>query len=156
MTTGADTVGEPEAWRWRNVPVPEQHTVGLAVSGLCHRKWPRRLGGHVAVRAGGVVLLAAGAALVAWATRSAGAHDLAEPERLVTDGAYAHSRHPMYVAWTVAYVGVAGLADSDWPLILLPGVATAVHRRVRREEARLTRRFGVAYQEYASRVRRYL
>lgn len=62
----------------------------------------------------------------------------------------------MYVGWTAIYVGMADLANSVWPLLLLPGVAAAVHREVRREEDRLTVRFGADFEAYRARVRQYL
>lgn len=143
-------------WRWRNLPVPEQHVTGLALSLILHRLWPRRLGRSATTRTGSVALLSTGAALAVWATVSAGGDDLEQPERLVASGPYAHSRNPMYVGWTIAYVGVARLANSPWPLLLLPGVAAAVHREVRREEDRLAVRFGAEFEAYRARVRRYL
>jgi protein-S-isoprenylcysteine O-methyltransferase Ste14 len=143
-------------WRWRNVPVPEPHLAGLVLSVLLHRIRPRRFGGGVTVRAGGSVLLTAGAAMAAWAVTAAGPTDIEEPDRLLTEGAYAHSRNPMYVGWTLAYLGASALGDSAWPLILLPGVGAAVHREVLGEEVRLAARFGADFVRYAGRVRRYV
>ncbi len=151
-----DGVKQERMWRWRNVPVPEPHVAGLVVSLLFHRVRPRSLGGSGVVRAGGAALLIAGSAVVAWATASAGPQDLEQPDRLLTEGAYAHSRNPMYVGWTLAYVGVGALGDSVWPLLLLPGVAFAIGRAVRHEEERLAARFGADFESYADRVRRYL
>ncbi len=146
----------PQAWRWHNVPVPEPHTTGLLASLLLHTFWPRQLALRSASRAGGAMLLTAGAAVAAWATAATGTSDLEPPERLVIDGPYVYSRNPMYVGWTLAYVGVAGLVSSPWPLVLLPGVVVAMHRQVRREERRLADRFGPEYELYANRVRRYV
>jgi protein-S-isoprenylcysteine O-methyltransferase Ste14 len=149
-------VGERWVWRWKNVPVPEPHVAGLAVCLLLHRARPRSLGAGAATRAGGAVLLMVGTGVVAWATVSAGQNDLEQPDRLVTEGAYRHSRNPMYVGWTLAYLGVGALGGSAWPVILLPGVAVAMDRHVRHEEARLAARFGNDFCRYAGRVRRYL
>lgn len=94
--------------------------------------------------------------MVSWAMTSAGPNDLEQPDRLITEGAYAHSRNPMYVGWTLGYLGVGALGDSVWQLILLPGVAAAIAREVRHEEVRLAARFGADYESYTDRVRRYL
>jgi protein-S-isoprenylcysteine O-methyltransferase Ste14 len=152
----ADDVGGGRAWRWRNLPVPEPHLAGLVVWLILHRVRPRRLGGSTAVRAGGSALVVAGAAMVTWATASAGTNDLDAPDRLITEGAYAHSRNPMYVGWTLAYLGAGALADSAWPVILSPGIAAAMDREVRHEMVRLTARFGADFESYAERVPRYL
>jgi protein-S-isoprenylcysteine O-methyltransferase Ste14 len=149
-------MNQQATWRWRNLPVPEQHVGGLALSLLLHKMSPRRIGRALPLRIGGGVLFSAGVALAVWATIAAAADDLEHPESLVTSGPYAHSRNPMYVGWTLGYVGVAGLANSAWPLVGLPGVAAAMHREVRREEDRLRTRFGPDFEAYRSRVRRYL
>jgi protein-S-isoprenylcysteine O-methyltransferase Ste14 len=53
--------------------------------------------------------------------RAAGV-DLERPNQLVDSGPYAFSRNPMYLAWTLGYVGVALVAGTAWPLLLLPVV----------------------------------
>jgi protein-S-isoprenylcysteine O-methyltransferase Ste14 len=60
------------------------------------------------------------------------------------------------VAWALGYVGVALVADTAWPLLLLPVVLAATDVVVRREERSLERRFGAAYWSYRASVRRYL
>ena len=47
--------------------------------------------------------------LGAWAVRAAAGVDLERPNQLVDSGPYAHSRNPMYLAWTLGYVGIARL-----------------------------------------------
>jgi protein-S-isoprenylcysteine O-methyltransferase Ste14 len=75
---------------------------------------------------------------------------------LVDSGPYAFSRNPMYLAWTVGYVGVALVAGTAWPLMLLPVVLAVTQVVVMREERFLERRFGDAYRSYKTSVRRYL
>jgi protein-S-isoprenylcysteine O-methyltransferase Ste14 len=62
----------------------------------------------------------------------------------------------MYVAWTLGYLGVALVAGTAWPLLLLPVVLVVTQIVVLREERSLERRFGVAYRNYKTSVRRYL
>jgi protein-S-isoprenylcysteine O-methyltransferase Ste14 len=62
----------------------------------------------------------------------------------------------MYLAWTAGYVGVALVAGTAWPLLLLPVVLGATHLVVVREERSLERRLGTAYRSYEASVRRYL
>jgi protein-S-isoprenylcysteine O-methyltransferase Ste14 len=97
-----------------------------------------------------------GLLLVAWAVRTAADVDLERPNQLVRGGPYAFSRNPMYVAWTLAYVGIALVADAAWPLLLLPVVLAVTHIVIVREERSLERRFGAAYRSYKRSVRRYL
>ena len=62
----------------------------------------------------------------------------------------------MYLAWTAGYVGVALVAGTAWPLLLLPFVLAATHLAVLAEERSLERRFGATYRRYRASVRRYL
>lgn len=94
-------MNERSRWRGRNVPIPETHTAGLAASLLLHSVWPRRLGHRAAGRAVGTTRLTAGTALAVWAMASVGPTDLEALDRLITAGAYARSRHPMHVGWTL-------------------------------------------------------
>jgi protein-S-isoprenylcysteine O-methyltransferase Ste14 len=110
----------------------------------------------------GLVLVVAGLSLSAWgivtfrrARTSILPHHAAS--RLVEAGPYRLTRNPMYTGMTIAYLGGAGIADSLWPLILLPGALFALMRLVvTREEAYLSDAFGAAYTEYRARVRRFL
>lgn len=148
---------ETTAWRWGNVPLPEPHLAGLGVGLLLHAivswrlPWPAWIG-HV----GGWPLIIAGLWLAGWAVRVAANVDLERPNRIVLRGPYAFSRNPMYVAWTLAYVGIALVANTAWSLVLLPVVLALTQVVVVREERALAGRFGAAYQGYKTSVRRYL
>jgi protein-S-isoprenylcysteine O-methyltransferase Ste14 len=77
--------------------------------------------------------------------------------RLVTDGPFRFSRNPSYLALAAYYVGIAGLVNTRWPLLLLPAVLVVVQRGViEREEQYLERRFGEEYRRYRACVRRWL
>lgn len=76
---------------------------------------------------------------------------------LVTDGPYRLTRNPMYLGFTLVYLGLTAWANSVWPLVLLPAVLPVMHHGVvRREERYLERRFGEEYRAYCRRVRRWL
>lgn len=80
-----------------------------------------------------------------------------KPSRLVTSGPYRTSRNPMYVGLTLGYVGLAIVVGSVWAVLLLPiALVVMVMGVIRREEAYLARRFGLQYEEYRARVRRWL
>jgi protein-S-isoprenylcysteine O-methyltransferase Ste14 len=81
-----------------------------------------------------------------------------QPARqLVTWGPYAFTRNPMYLGLTLAYLGAAGVLNSAWPLVLLPGVLLLVYWLViRREERYLSGEFGDQYDAYRRRVRRWI
>lgn len=75
----------------------------------------------------------------------------------VTSGPYRFSRNPMYVGLTAAYTGLSVMANTLWPIVLLPLALAALHGIViRREERYLAAHFGSEYTEYRRRVRRWL
>jgi protein-S-isoprenylcysteine O-methyltransferase Ste14 len=150
-------VGGRAGWRWGNVPLPEAHVVGLGAGLLLEAVARRRLGWPAWVgHAVGWPLVAAGLGLAAWAVLAAGAVDMERPEELVRGGPYARSRNPMYLAWTLVYVGIAFALGAVWPLLLLPVVLVRVHLDVVKEERALAERFGAGYAGYRASVRRYL
>jgi len=143
--------------RWlRNIPLPQPHLialgVGIGVGALIG--WALPLPPWL--RLVGVVMVAAGLVLITWATEASTRTHLANPDRLVTTGPYAMSRNPMYVGWTLAYVGITSTLASAWLALLLPAVLVTTHLMVRHEESRLRARFGSAYTVYAAGVRRYV
>jgi protein-S-isoprenylcysteine O-methyltransferase Ste14 len=145
------------AWRWGNIPIPQAHLAGLGTGILLQVVTPWRLPWPAWIGHGcGWPLLLAGLWLGAWAVRAAAGVDLERPNQLIDNGPYALSRNPMYVAWTVGYVGVALVAGTAWPLLLLPVVLVVNQVVVLREERSLERSFGAAYRNYKALVRRYL
>jgi protein-S-isoprenylcysteine O-methyltransferase Ste14 len=112
--------------------------------------------------AGGVPLMLAGFAWMAWAwwclrrarTPIAPA---ARPQMLVDHGPYRFGRNPMYLGMVVMMVGF-GVA-SGVPLMALAALAFAavvasVH--IPHEQAQLQRAFGGWYSDYAASVRRWI
>jgi protein-S-isoprenylcysteine O-methyltransferase Ste14 len=76
---------------------------------------------------------------------------------LVNEGPFTLTRNPMYLGFTVLYIGITFVANAFWPLVFLPeAIALTYLFAIRLEEAYLTREFGDAYREYCSRVRRWV
>ena len=81
----------------------------------------------------------------------------ARAETLVTTGIYAHTRNPMYVGMTVAFLGLGLALRSEW-LLLLALLMPLILRTlaIGPEERHLEARFGEAWRAYAAGVRRWL
>jgi protein-S-isoprenylcysteine O-methyltransferase Ste14 len=146
------------SFRWSNIPIPEGHLIPLVV-GVALDSWiPFKIVEllwlkHVL----GWPLLVLGSLLAAWAVMTFKAMDFSQPTRIIVSGPYHFSRNPMYLAWTMLYLGMAMLVNTWWLLILLPVVIAFTHYIVvYQEEPKLKQRFGEAYREYSGRVRRYL
>ena len=102
-------------------------------------------------------LLFLGSLLAAWAAISFKAMDFSQPTGIIDSGPYQFSRNPMYVAWTMLYLGTAMLVNTWWLLIFLPAVIAFTHYIVvHQEEPKLEQKFGEEYGKYRRRVRRYL
>ncbi len=79
------------------------------------------------------------------------------PTTLVTCGPYHFTRNPMYVGLAIAYLGEAGILKQVSPVAVLPLVIAYLNWIVIPiEEARLQEVFGEKYQQYRSRVGRWL
>jgi protein-S-isoprenylcysteine O-methyltransferase Ste14 len=142
--------------RRSNVPLPEAHLAALAAGLGLDWLVPLRLPLGRRRRMLTTPLVAVGVALAAWAVASAGSVDVERDEDLVTGGAYAVTRNPMYLGWSLAVLGVAVARRSAW---LVVGWAVAVRqldREIRTEEQRLQERFGDRAAVYRKRVPRYL
>lgn len=76
---------------------------------------------------------------------------------LVTTGVHGRTRNPIYLGMFLVYVGIGIAARSPSILVLTLPLAIAIrYGVVAREEAYLERRFGDAYRDYRSRVRRWV
>jgi protein-S-isoprenylcysteine O-methyltransferase Ste14 len=116
-------------------------------------------GPPLALQAAGLVLIAAGAAVLLSAFARFVVDGLgtpapvAPPEHLVVSGLYRHVRNPMYVAVAATIVGQAALLGRPelllYALAFMAMVAAFVYGY---EQPVLSERFGAAYERYRSNV----
>jgi protein-S-isoprenylcysteine O-methyltransferase Ste14 len=80
-----------------------------------------------------------------------------DSSRIVSEDLYGISRHPMYLGFILLLAGVAILAGTLFPLLVL-GVMFWLFmvRFVLPEERHMEQQFGAEYREYKSRVRMWL
>ena len=109
----------------------------------------------------GVFFCLIGLALMLWSVVSFGRSfrvgiDMEHPDRLITNGAFAFSRNPIYTAFAFILLGQF-LVFPNWILLLYIGAGFWLfHRQVLREETYLKGHYGDEYAQYCHRVRRYL
>jgi protein-S-isoprenylcysteine O-methyltransferase Ste14 len=144
------------------IPPPLYYAAGLAAGLAANSLLGLPLGARLATLAAGAVVAALGLALalagviavIRHGTTIVPHHPVAT---LLTGGVYRLSRNPMYTGLAIAYLGLALLFGSWWPLLLWPLVILVVRQLViRPEEDYLAQRFGQTYTDYQSRVRRWL
>jgi protein-S-isoprenylcysteine O-methyltransferase Ste14 len=111
---------------------------------------------------GGLLLLAAGLGLIAWAQRHftrTGQNPAPwkpSPE-LLLQGPYRFTRNPMYLGMTLISIGLGLATDNLWIVLFALLALLTVHLiAVLPEERYLGERFGERYQAYRAQVRRYL
>jgi protein-S-isoprenylcysteine O-methyltransferase Ste14 len=142
-------------------PPPLIYAAGLLLGWGLQRLWPRAWLPVDWARPLGVVLLLAGLVGVVAVLAFRRAGTTPNPRRpaahLVTGGPYRITRNPMYIGFTLWYLAASSWANALWPVVLLPLVLLVLQRGViAREEAYLQRRFGREYDEYRTRVRRWV
>jgi protein-S-isoprenylcysteine O-methyltransferase Ste14 len=114
--------------------------------------------------ASSIALIALGLAIVAVSLRSfARAGTTPNPvhprkaTELVTSGAYALSRNPMYVGDAVALAGLGVWLGSVPSLLLIAAFVVYIDQvQIAAEEKALTEKFGERYAAYRRQVRRWL
>jgi len=80
-----------------------------------------------------------------------------ETSAIVATGPYRITRNPMYLGFTLIMLAAGLMLDTLWILMLLPPVLLVMRQGViLREERYLEHKFGQAYLDYKSRVRRWL
>ena len=138
--------------------------VALAIGFFLHAIAPLRIAPLAGATVGlaGAMLIVIGpllSAAVVRAFRSAGTNvsPYRETSRFVCAGPYRYTRNPDYIGQTLMYAGIALVANSWWPLLLLPLALSVIqHGVVRREERYLAAKFGQEYRDYTARVPRWL
>lgn len=105
------------------------------------------------------VCIGIGAVLIIWGWRDIYKHYWSKEEgrgELVTQGIYAHIRHPQYTGFWLITLGML----FDWAtlpmLIMYPLLLALYYRLARREEADMEAEFGEAYRQYRARTGMFL
>jgi protein-S-isoprenylcysteine O-methyltransferase Ste14 len=142
---------------------PILYLVVLALAVLAHWLWPLpALLGAPVDSSIGWPLLALGiglgvAGLLRFRTVGTSFDPTAPADALATSGIYGYTRNPMYLGAVVGFVGLGLTSHWTWLIILTPFMAVAVRTlAIGPEEAYLERRFGTAYLDYKTRVRRWI
>jgi len=114
----------------------------------------------VAIKSVGAIVASLAVLLYATAVRRLGVSwrlgiDRAAPGPLVTDGPYRWTRHPIYVAFDLLFVGTFLLSGRLIFLVLASVWIPLLHLYMRREERFLAEFYARAYCDYCGRVGRY-
>jgi protein-S-isoprenylcysteine O-methyltransferase Ste14 len=132
---------------------------GLAIDGRLKLEvpsgplWQRLLAAVLIAAAVGLIV----AGLRKFKTSGTAPEPWAPASALVTRGVYRWTRNPLYLGLTLLYGGLALLFRSPAAaaiLVVIFGIMNFIV--IGREEAYLKRRFGIDYETYRARVRRWM
>src|SRR3989344_3056483 len=107
------------------------------------------------------ILALGGVSLLLWAVKTlfrSGVDPRFKPVGgIVSEGPFKVTRNPMYLSFTLIYLGIAAGFNALWPILFLPVIFPVLHYEViRREEAYLENTLGDAYKNYKAKIRRWL
>ncbi len=78
-----------------------------------------------------------------------------EDHRLITEGIYAHIRHPIYTSYILLFTGYVVLFQAPISAVMFVAVLSIWYgSRISLEEAMLIEKFGDAYREYRTHTKR--
>ncbi len=110
--------------------------------------------GYLVLAVGSVVLFAAVWQLIKIKTT---VHPDGVTTAIVSNGIFKYSRNPIYVSFTLLYLGVVLLTGAILGLLLLIPLLTITQKGIiEREEKYLLQKFGEEYTHYQSMVRRWI
>jgi protein-S-isoprenylcysteine O-methyltransferase Ste14 len=144
------------------VPPPLIYGVIFGLGLLLHQIVPLTIPPALPTGAVGLFFLGGGVLLLVWSNvLFQRAHTSLVPIKptaaLVMSGPYQRTRNPMYLGLLCVYIGVAFWFGLAWALFLVPLVVLAVQSlAIAKEEHYLEHRFGDAYRQYRTRVRRWI
>jgi len=109
----------------------------------------------------GIILIPIGLFLFLWAQISFGDSwrvgiDNDKPGKLVTNGAFSFSRNPIFLAIDLYAVGTFLINGTMIFLITVLFIGLIIHYQIIYEEKHLQKAYGQLYQDYQSKVKRYL
>ena len=141
---------------------PLLFVISLACGAIAYLVYPFRVGLGPWLRGSGGVLVLAAIAFALWGQRTMRAagtniHPSLPATAVVSDGPFAFTRNPLYVSLLAMFAGIGVAAASLTFLAVLVPFALVLHFGVvHREERYLEAKFGDAYRDYKSRVRRWI
>ena len=100
-------------FKLENFPIPEIYVIAIILSFFLKMILPGQIFsvnwlGHII----GWPVVVIGILISLWATLAAGEINIASPNKLITTGPYAYSRNPMYVGWTLIFLGAIFILTS--------------------------------------------
>jgi protein-S-isoprenylcysteine O-methyltransferase Ste14 len=123
---------------------------------LVYRFWASDIPGWIGLVFGVAALIFFVYTLVSFGRSFRVGIDENKPADLVTSGAFAISRNPIYVCFLVFFTGLFLVHCNVVISVALVAFVFVIHRQIVREEKFLQSYYGEVFLDYCKRVRRYL
>ena len=146
----------------RTVTLPARADLSAWIAWVCFAAALVASGGPASAVEGAAIMLAVTGFLMAVAAIqrhmrvALSASCFGEPARLVTDGPFAISRNPIYLAFLLPMASLGAVSPVAAVLGAAAYVALTDRLVIRAEEKVLRREFGAAFDAYAARVPRWV
>ena len=76
----------------------------------------------------------------------------ASPPQIIATGVYSIVRHPQYIGWILAHIGISLLLSIWYSLLFTPILLAIIYLFSRKEEEELIKEFGNDYIQYQQKV----
>ena len=142
-------------------PPPLWYALAVLIGVLLDRRWPLPIAAGPLTALMGVFFVLGGMALSVVSIGRFRRSDtsivpIRPAEALVLSGPYHYTRNPMYVSLALLTIACGLFLATWWPIVLLvPTLAIVQQLVILPEERYLLRRFGIEYEAYTRRVRRW-
>ena len=123
---------------------------------LVFRFWQSEIPGWIGLGLGVVALVFFIYTLVSFGISFRVGIDEKDPASLVTTGAFAISRNPIYVCFLIFFTGLFLVHCNVVIALVLVAFALVIHRQILREEKFLASYYTTEFEAYCRKVRRYL
>ena len=74
------------------------------------------------------------------------------PKKILNTGIYSTARHPQYLGWILAHIGISFLLSVWYSILFTPVLVALVYLISKKEEEELIKEFGKEYENYKKEV----
>ena len=74
------------------------------------------------------------------------------PKKILNTGIYSTARHPQYLGWILAHIGISFLLSVWYFILFTPVLVALVYLISKKEEEELIKEFGKEYEDYQKEV----
>jgi protein-S-isoprenylcysteine O-methyltransferase Ste14 len=162
MEAGQDpAAGVPEVANLGTLRPPLVYLATIVTGAMLELAWPSAFLPRGFAAPFGSALVVAAVMLFFYSVRKFRAADTPVPGNrpttvIVRTGPYRFSRNPIYLAFSLLQLGLAGWMNSLWLIATLTAAIALMTMVIAREERYLERKFGAEYMDYKASVRRWI